>query len=175
VREPEIARVSSATSSAAGEISTPVTRHPGLSEAMASAMAPLPVPRIEIIGSKACDLPMELDQRDGPGHRWNRVQGRSNDHQQLGFRPRHQHGRRDGERQRPKFPRARQIGDRRAAQAPFDQAGVSLFAFARWARAARNQSRARQPEHFAEQQFRVEPRRVAVRTERERAPLQIRR
>ena len=38
--------------------------------------------------------------------------------QQFGFRPRHQHGRRHVERQRPKFARARQVGDRRAPQAP---------------------------------------------------------
>ncbi len=120
-----------ATSSACGEMSTPVTCQLGRSAAMASAMAPLPVPRsrTEHASIGRFELQRTFDQG-------------------FGFRPRHQHRGRHVERQGPKLAAARKIRDRRAVRAPRDQACIGASSIPRrlLQRRARSAPRATDPE-----------------------------
>ena len=86
VRQREARTLSRATPKAPGDTSTPTTRASGRSEAMASATAPLPVPR-------------SSTARSADFGKCSKAASTSS----LGFRPRHEHGRRDLERQRPEF------------------------------------------------------------------------
>ena len=124
---------------------------------MASATAPLPVPRSSTarsVGSRQ-ELKRTLDQ-------------------QLGFRPRHQHRRRDLEGQRPELAPAGQISDRQPPLRCVEQISiVGELGVGEQVRDPRAMSAARvDPEHAAQQHLGIEPRGIAVHAERAHASSQ---
>ena len=93
-----------AISSASLDASTAATVAAGRSDAIATAMAPLPVPRS---ATRAGWLSIYMSQR-------------ALDHQ-LGFRSRNQHRRADFQQQRPEFLLLADVCNRLALRAPLDQ------------------------------------------------------
>ena len=145
---PACAAFARATSSAAGEASIAVTSAPGCSSAIASAIAPLPVPTSSTRGSSCAG-----DRRERPLD------------DDLRLRPRDEHSRdRPGgtaggsptRRGRTRAARGAR-GARGATRAP------PLRSFGQAPAAVRVEARPRRPEHVREKQLGVEPRRVARR------------
>jgi len=154
-REPEACALRMAISNAGAETSMPTIRACGRSEAMASAMAPLPVPKSSTDAHEPAATAAKRARRG------------------VRFPAEARERRRDlqGSDQNSRVPSNKQPARLRA---PIDQRGVSALGFGcdRLV-AARREPGARQIEDFPEQQLGVEPRRFAEAIETAGTALQV--